>query len=156
MDRMKIKDIRRLGSPKRVLSMYEHIKNVWPEDLIDLCKKYIYQGYLRYGADFDVWYEQFRIESSHHTLARALIKLLMAIRTGNTEYLIDVINYCVFVWSWPDHTMYFKHTSSDSTQELFFEARKLSDEMLRKLWTGSSKEDVDDLHRVGPKECSSV
>lgn len=35
--------------------------------------------------------------------------------TGNTEYLLDVANYAMFRYMWPQSGEYFKHTDSDES-----------------------------------------
>lgn len=35
--------------------------------------------------------------------------------TGNTEYLLDVANYAMFRYMWPQSGEYFKHTDSDGS-----------------------------------------
>jgi hypothetical protein len=35
--------------------------------------------------------------------------------TGNTEYLLDVANYAMFRYMWPQRGEYFKHTDSDES-----------------------------------------
>lgn len=35
--------------------------------------------------------------------------------TGNTEYLLDVANYAMFRYMWPQRGEYFKHTDSDGS-----------------------------------------
>lgn len=35
--------------------------------------------------------------------------------TGNTEYLLDVANYAIFRYMWPQRGEYFKHTDSDES-----------------------------------------
>ena len=35
--------------------------------------------------------------------------------TGNTEYLLDVANYAMFRYMWPQNGEYFKHTDSDES-----------------------------------------
>ena len=35
--------------------------------------------------------------------------------TGNTEYLLDIANYAMFRYMWPQSGEYFKHTDSDES-----------------------------------------
>ena len=35
--------------------------------------------------------------------------------TGNTEYLLDIANYAMFRYMWPQGREYFKHTDSDES-----------------------------------------
>lgn len=35
--------------------------------------------------------------------------------TGNTEYLLDVANYAMFRYMWPQNGEYFKHTDSNGS-----------------------------------------
>ena len=35
--------------------------------------------------------------------------------TGNTEYLLDIANYAMFRYMWPQGGEYFKHTDSDES-----------------------------------------
>lgn len=35
--------------------------------------------------------------------------------TGNTEYLADLANYCMFRYMWPQGKEYFKHTDSNES-----------------------------------------
>jgi hypothetical protein len=46
------------------------------------------------------------------SLEKCLVKFK---ETGNTEYLLDVANYAMFRYMWPQSGEYFKHTDSDES-----------------------------------------
>ena len=75
-------------------------------------------GYARYGAGYSAINEQIIMDSRETTEIRILSKFIQFVKTGNLEFLIDVVTYCCLLWRWGDHTTYFKAVERHEVAEL--------------------------------------
>ena len=83
------------------------LKTEYSERFDDIRKGLVMQSYYKYG-------KASRNFSTGNVDALGCMKKCLAKfeETGNTEYLADLANYCMFRYMWPQNGEYFKHTDS--------------------------------------------
>ena len=138
MPRMTIAEIRALPEPgERPETPAETLRRKFPHDLWELVRNRIVMGYARYGAGRTAWAERVIADPADVSFARLVSKLIQFRRTGNMEFLVDVVTYACLIWRFGDG-LHFRAVERHEIAELKAEADALAPMVLRMMETGDA------------------